>query len=132
MNVLTIVLNVFLVLFGGGGIVAMLRLRHDIRSGVHGQRLAERNVAIEEGSSLSEQYQQLVQTQAEALVDPLREEVKSLRGEVSKLRDEVSSLRTRYWKAIRHIRDLYGWISVHAPDLQPTPPAVPTELVDDV
>lgn len=132
MSLLNILLNISMMLFGGGGIIALLRLRHDIKSRAGSQALEERSLALEEGSSLGEQYQKLLRAQAEALVNPLREEVESLRNEVSELREEVSSLRTRYWKAIRLVRDLYGWISAHASEIKPSPPAVPVELVDDV
>lgn len=123
MDLLDAVIAVFTVIIGGGGLVSFLMMRHNKRKDIRAQDLAEATAA-------EEWWQERMAAQAELLIKPLRDEVKSLRDELDEVKREMEQTRTRYWRAIRTIRDLYGWIKTNLPD--GSPPAPHPDIADDI
>lgn len=66
----------------------------------------------------------------QAIVQPLRDEVKRLQDRVQALEDGREKDRVRFAVAVQYIRDLLAFIRLHVPSFDP--PAIPEELSDDV
>lgn len=116
------------IIFGGGGIGAYLKQRHDARNGVRQENRADVD-------SLNARTVAILESQFNYLVKPMQDQVSSLRTEVQDLTKEVKIHRALYLTAIEHIKTLYAWIARHIPsDIEekteiPKPPAT---LVNDL
>ena len=110
--------------FGGGGIVAFIRSRDDAKKGIRQESRADID-------SLNARAVAIVESQFQYLVKPLQDKVEGLEKRIESLSRDNEVQRNKYWQAIRFIRKLYTWISVHYPDRidVPQPPA---EISDDV
>lgn len=114
-------------LLGGGGIGALLKVRHDKRMGVAQQEVAE-------DDALSNLWKAIIEAQTKSLLEPLTTELADLRGRFTVLEGELALSRRKYWSAISHIRTLYTWISRHLPeDFEATKiPEPPATLAEDL
>ena len=112
---------------GGGGIAALLRLRHDKRMGVAQQEVAE-------DDALSKRWQTIIQAQTTALVEPLTARLVTLEGKVASLETELAESRRKYWAAVSYIRSLLTWITRHMPEDVGTTsvPQAPATVVEDI
>lgn len=73
-------------LLGGGGVAALYKARQDAKQGA-------RQGEIDEDVAISEQWRNIIETQAKSIVDPLVAQVSRLQGEVSVLQKEVKELK---------------------------------------
>lgn len=119
---------------GGGGIAALLRLRHDKRMGV-----AQAEVA--EDDALSNRWKAIIETQTTVLLEPMKHELATAKSDLADLKLEFKEMkleletsRRKYWSAISYIRSLLTWIARHMPEDVGTtqvPPA-PATVVEDI
>lgn len=86
MEWLTYVVGVISLLGGGTGIAAIYKARQDAKQGI-------RQGEIDEDVAISEQWRNIIETQAKSIVDPLVAQVARLQGEVSVLQKEVKALK---------------------------------------
>ena len=120
------ILAILTILFGGGGVAAIMKARSDKKIGV-----AQADVA--EDDSIAARWERIIKAQTESLVGPLQARLADVEGKVRALEEELVATRTKYWRAVKYIRNLMTWITVHIPaDDSKTPPAPPTELVEDL
>ena len=112
---------------GGGGIAALLRLRHDKRMGVAQQE-------TQEDDALSNRWKAIIEAQTVSLLTPMAERLKTLEGKVTTLETELAASRAKYWSAISYIRTLLTWIARHMPDSveQTAVPPAPATVVEDI
>jgi len=86
MEWLTYVVGAISLLGGGTGIAAIYKARQDAKQGI-------RQGEIDEDVAISEQWRNIIETQAKSIVDPLVAQVARLQGEVSVLQKEVKALK---------------------------------------
>ncbi|QGJ95266.1 hypothetical protein QDA11_gp46 [Microbacterium phage Jayden] len=110
---------------GGGGIAALLRLRHDKRMGVAQQEAAE-------DDALSNRWKAIIETQTKVLLEPMQEQITSLKVEVAEVKVELEASRRKYWGAIGYIRTLHNWINRHLPGSVEQVPPPPAVLAEDI
>lgn len=123
-----VVAAVAMILFGGGGIGAWLKQRHDQKNGVRQENRADVD-------SLNARAVAIVESQFNYLVKPLQDRIQSLTDDVTRLDTEVRLHRALYQSALELIRTLYAWIARHMPsDLVETTeiPKPPADLVNDL
>lgn len=114
-------------LFGAGGIVAWLRLRHDRKVGVAQQEIVE-------DDAVAARLKSIIEIQTASLIAPLQDRLRDVEGKVKALEEELAASRRKYWLAISYIRTLLTWIGRHLPeDVEHTavPEPSPT-LVEDI
>lgn len=111
--------------FGTGGLTAWYKARSDNRLGVAASDQAE-------DAAISERWRTIVETQTQALLDPMREEIQKLKEQIDTLEEKLVKRERQYWKAITHIRSLMNWIAFHVPEGAPTPPIIPPDLSEDI
>lgn len=123
---------IFGLLFGGGGLTALLKVWWDKKHGVA-------QTEILEDDALAGRWQHLIETQTKMLLDPLKSRLTEVESKVDFLEKELALSRSKYWKAIAHIRALLIWITKHEKDLDhddpktaPFPPAPPSEILMDL
>jgi hypothetical protein len=119
---------------GGGGIAALLRLRHDKRMGIAQQETTE-------DDAISNRWKAIIETQTKVLLEPMREELSATKSdlagvkvEMREMKAELEASRRKYWSAISYIRSLLTWIARHMPESIETtqvPPA-PAIVVEDI
>lgn len=104
------------VLFGGGGLAAILRARSDAKIGVADQENAEED-------SQSDRWKAIIEVQTRAVIEPLERKVAALDSKVTAQDQEIQSLKalleeatSRYWKAVGYIRTLITWINRNTPE----------------
>ena len=117
-----------MIFFGGGGIGAFIKQRHDSKNGVRQENRADVD-------SLNSRTVAILESQFNYLVKPLQDSVAGLRDDVTRLDQQVKMHRALYLSAIEHIRTLYAWIARHIPsDISETTdvPKPPSELVEDL
>lgn len=114
-------------LLGGGGLAALAKVRHDKRMGVSQQEVAS-------DDALSNRWQQIIETQTQALLEPMQKRLADVESEVRRVKHELEESRRKYWSAVSHIRLLYTWISRHLPaDVEQTQiPEPPSSLAEDI
>jgi len=130
MEALQIIFGGLVSLGGLSGVVALLLWRHQVRKLRAETHHTEIDAAIAEDRADDEHWREIVKTQTEALVQPLREELTRLRVEVDSLRSEVEATRTRYWRAIAYIRVLLTITQRRNPN--DDVPAPPSEIAADL
>lgn len=120
-------LGVGSMLLGGGGLAALAKVRHDKRMGVSQQEVAS-------DDALSQRWQQIIETQTQALLDPMQKRLSDVESEVRTVKEELEESRRKYWSAVSHIRMLYTWISRHLPaDVETAQiPEPPSALAEDI
>lgn len=114
-------------LFSGGGIVALIRLRHDKKMGVAVQEVTEDDAE-------AKRWQAIIETQTKALLEPMQKRLSDVEASLEKLEAELATSRRKYWLAISYIRTLLTWIGRHMPDDLDTTaiPEPASMLVDDI
>lgn len=124
---LTPTIAVLTLLLGGGGIAALLKVRHDKRMGVAQQETAE-------DDALSNRWKAIIEAQTASLLEPMARRLVSLEESVGRLENELALSRRKYWSAISHIRTLYNWIARHLPEdvSQTQVPEPPATLAEDI
>lgn len=124
---LTPTIALLTLLLGGGGIAALLKVRHDKRLGVAQQEAVE-------DDALSNRWRAIIETQTKVLLEPMKLELQEVKTEVRGLRADLETSRRKYWAAISYIRTLYNWMARHLPDdvEQTQIPAPPTVVVEDI
>jgi hypothetical protein len=124
---LTPAIALMTLVLGGGGIAALLKVRHDKRMGVAQQETAE-------DAALSARWEAIIRTQTVSLLEPLQARLKDVESKVNALEEELAASRRKYWAAIAYVRILLTWISRHMPDdvehTQVPPP--PANVVEDI
>lgn len=122
-----------------GGITAVVKWRPEINSlratAAHAAaqaRQADATAEVARDARDDEHWSELVRTQTEVIVAPLREEVVVLRDKVTVLQDEVETLRTRYWRVVVYARALLRWIGKHFPEGPTDLPAPHGDIVADL
>ncbi|QBI98129.1 hypothetical protein SEA_FIREMAN_46 [Microbacterium phage Fireman] len=113
------------IVLGGGGLAALLRVRHDKRIGVAQQETAE-------DDALSNRWRAIIETQTKVLLEPMEKQIGELKGEVAGLKVEVAESRRKYWGAIGYIRTLSNWIARHLPESIEQVPPPPAVLAEDI
>ncbi|AWY05397.1 membrane protein [Microbacterium phage Metamorphoo] len=113
------------IVLGGGGLAALLRVRHDKRIGVAQQETAE-------DDALSNRWRAIIETQTKVLLEPMEKQIGELKGEVAGLKSEVAESRRKYWGAIGYIRTLSNWIARHLPESIEQVPPPPAVLAEDI
>jgi len=108
-GVADVILGVLTLVFGGGGIAALIKARADKRKGIREDSRADVD-------SLNARAIAISQAQFDLLVTPLKTEVVELKSEVKNLRAEVDAQKDKYWDAVTYIRAVLLWISRHFPD----------------
>jgi len=120
------ILAVLTLIFGGGGVAAILKARYDKKIGVAQQENAE-------DDSISIRWQRIIEAQTASLVGPLQKRLAEVEEKVKTLENELTETRAKYWKAVKYIRTLMSWITIHVPaDDSKTPPIPPAEVVEDI
>lgn len=121
-----------------GGIAALLVAIPQIRKIRSEARKSDVDAAVAEDRADDEHWAAIIQTQAEAVVRPLREELDrvsakaaALEQRLDRMQADFDTLRTRYWRAISHIRSLMTWIHRHHTDPDSLPSA-PAEISADI
>jgi hypothetical protein len=124
---LTPTIAVLTLLLGGGGIAALLKVRHDKRMGVAQQETAE-------DDALSNRWKSIIEAQTASLLEPMARRLVTLEEKVGTLESDLALSRRKYWSAISHIRTLYNWIARHLPeDIEQTQvPPPPATLAEDI
>jgi hypothetical protein len=125
------------ILLGGGGLAALMKVRHDKRMGIAQQEAARNDAVATQWEAMSkaqsEHWQGIIEKQTKSLLEPLSRELAELRERVAALQADLNARQQKYWTAITHIRMLYSWISTHLPDADgasvPEPPAM---LAEDI
>ena len=112
-------------LLGGGGIAGIITARSLKKQGIKQEDRADDN-------SVSNQAQELVKTQFEMLVKPLREEVSRLTSKMAEMEAKYDATQHRYWVAIKYLRELRHWIEVNVPDRKHDLPQPAEELNEDL
>ena len=113
-----------LFLFGGGGLVAWLRLRDDSKKGVRQDNRSD-------SDALNAQAVALVENQFNYLVKPLQDELGRVNVKVKELETEVKTRKAKYTLSIAHFVALYAWIKTHVPG-EKLPPPPPDLLAEDL
>lgn len=124
---LTPAIAILTLVLGGGGIAALLKVRHDKCIGVAQQETAE-------DDALSNRWKSIIEAQTASLLEPMARRLATLEESVGKLEADLALSRRKYWSAISHIRTLYNWIARHLPDdiAQTQVPAPPATLAEDI
>jgi len=122
---LTPLIAIATIVLGGGGLAALLRVRHDKRLGVAQQETAE-------DDALSNRWRAIIETQTKVLLEPMEKQIGELKGEVAGLKTEVAESRRKYWGAIGYIRTLNNWIARHLPESVEQVPPPPAVLAEDI
>lgn len=104
-----VLLAILTVVFGGGGVAALIKARADRRKGVREDSRADVD-------SLNARAIAISQAQFDLLVTPLKNEVGELKTEVRELKTEVDNQKNKYWDAVTYIRSILVWLSRHFPD----------------
>lgn len=121
------------VLFGGGGVVALLRIRLDKKQGIAQQDL-------DENEAQAQRWKAIIETQTKNLLEPMEKRLEAAERKVVAVQKEVDGLRESltkrtqmYWSAVNHIRRLYSWIKKHTPEeVSEEVPAPPEPLLRDL
>ena len=113
------------IVLGGGGVAALLRLRHDKRIGVAQQETAE-------DDALSNRWKSIIETQTKVLLEPMQAQITNLTVEVAQVKVELADSRRKYWGAVGYIRTLHNWINRHLPESVEQVPAPPAVLAEDI
>lgn len=111
-------------IFGGGGVAAIMKARYDRAQGVAA-------LEVTEDDAISARWQSIIEAQTESLVKPLRERLVEVEDKVKALEADLTAIRSRYWKAIAHIRVLMTWIRSHIGTSHDAP-APPAEIAEDI
>lgn len=124
---LTPTIAILTLILGGGGIAALLKVRHDKRMGVAQQEAAE-------DDALSNRWKAIIEAQTASLLEPMTRRLVTLEEKVGTLESDLALSRRKYWSAISHIRTLYNWIARHLPEdvSQTQVPAPPATLAEDI
>lgn len=120
---MSIVLTLFGLVLGGGGIAAILKARWDRKAGVESHEVVE-------DDAIAARWEALSRAQIDMLLNPLRDRLSEVEAKVTALEAELNASRKKYWTAIPYIRVLLGLLHRHAPDV--TPPSVPASIAEDV
>jgi len=120
---LSVVLALFTLGLGGGGVASLMKARYDRQQGIESQEIAE-------DDAIAERWKQLSQAQIEMLLNPLKVRLTEVEDKVQTLEAELGKSRRKYWTAVPYIRALLSLLRHHAPDAV-TPP-VPIEIAEDV
>lgn len=120
-------ITVLTLLLGGGGIGALLKVRHDKRVGIAQQEVAE-------DDALSNRWRAIIEAQTVSLLKPMQERIGTLETKVGSLEADLEASRKKYWSAVTYIRQLLTWITRHLPpDIESTQvPQAPATLVEDI
>lgn len=124
----TVVLAIATVLFGTGGIAAVLKVYADRRQGVQSHEMAEDDAIVA-------RWKQLSESQIEMLLEPVQKRLTNVEKELEGVKRELGESRRKYWAAVGHIRQLYVWINRHMPEAittDPPLPAPPANLAEDI
>lgn len=127
------------VLIGGGGfagVAAVYRAVADRSQGVSSHELAE-------DEAISARWKSIIDTQVEALIKPLKDELSRIKSENSEamasmkqeqetMRTDLRNIHAKYWRAISHIRSLLLWISRNAPGVDTSLPQPAEEIMKDI
>src|SRR5690554_3326723 len=118
MEWLTYVVGAISLLGGGTGIAAIYKARQDAKQGI-------RQGEIDEDVAISEQWRNIIETQAKSIVDPLVAQVARLQGEVSVLQKEVKALKEEKNTLINRADSYEAYIDtlIHHIDSGKGPPA---------
>lgn len=113
-----------------GALFAWFKLRPELRKLRSETNKVDVDAALAVEERDDEHWREIVTTQTEAIVQPLRAEVERLSREVASLRTEVETFRTRYWRAITYIRMLLAW-NGRSGSVEAVPIA-PSEIAGDI
>jgi hypothetical protein len=122
---LTPAITIVTILLGGGGLAALLRLRHDKRIGIAQQETAE-------DDAISNRWKAIIEAQTQSLLEPMTRRLVTLEESVGRLETELGESRRKYWGAINHIRTLNNWIARHLPESIEQVPHPPAILAEDI
>lgn len=122
---LTPAITILTLVLGGGGIAALLKVRHDKRMGVAQQETAE-------DDALSNRWKNIIEAQTVSLLTPMSTRLATLEETVTRLEGELSESRKKYWGAIGYIRTLNNWIARHLPESVEQVPPPPAVLAEDI
>lgn len=121
-----ITLAVASLIFGGGGVAALLKAINDRKQGVEAHEITE-------DDAIAARWQALSDAQVKNLLRPMEARLATVESEVEKLKEELATSRAKYWRAIAYIRTLLAWISRHTVFDAATPiPDPPAILVEDI
>ena len=118
------IIGLLTVALGGGGLAALLKVRHDKQTGVA-------QLEASENEATSNRLTRIIEMQTQALLEPFERELENLRGRLSALEKELDERRRKYWTAVAHIRALRAWITERIPGSVTVPDPPPT-LADDL
>lgn len=122
---LTPTIAILTLVLGGGGVAALLKVRHDKRMGVAQQETAE-------DDALSNRWKNIIEAQTVSLLTPMSTRLATLEVTVTRLEGELSESRKKYWGAIGYIRTLNNWIARHLPESIEQVPPPPAVLAEDI
>lgn len=106
---------------GGTGISAWVKARGDVKKGVREQDVSEENAE-------SERWIKMIDTQAKALVEPLRIELADLRSRFNALELDLAASRRKYWVAVAHIRILRALLQRAGIEVPPVAPQIEEDV----
>jgi len=122
---LTPTIAILTIVLGGGGVAALLKVRHDKRMGVAQQETAE-------DDALSNRWKSIIEAQTVSLLTPMAGRLATLETTVARLEGELTESRKKYWGAIGYIRTLNNWIARHLPESIEQVPPPPAVLAEDI
>ncbi len=104
-----------------------------VLAGIVGTKLFERRkdkaaavLSDAQGTKLDAEAAQIIAETAASLLVPVKAELAELRGRFDALEADNRVKTTRLDAAVRYIRELLAWITIHVPDKRP--PSAPDDL----
>ncbi|OBJ41339.1 hypothetical protein A5630_23030 [Mycolicibacterium mucogenicum] len=97
-----------------------------VLAGIVGTKLFERRKDKSSGAKLDAEAAQIIAETAASLLVPVKAELAELRGRFDALEADNRVKTTRLDAAVRYIRELLAWITIHVPDKRP--PSAPDDL----
>lgn len=117
---------------GIGGITTLILLWPRFRKLRADTRRVDVDSALAVDVAQDAAWQRIIEVQTEALLSPMRAELKRQGDRITDLEIQLTAARAKYWLAIRWIRQALTWISRWHPNSRPEPPALPAEIQADV